>query len=110
MSLSHVACSIPASPTVALNEEARLLREKGEPVIHLGIGEPKNKTPIAAILSSAAKLTAGRLSMSLQMVTRRLKRRSSATQKITMIVWSHHKISLFQTELSNRCGMFCLQS
>ena len=59
MSLSRVACSIKASPTIALNEEARLLREKGEPVIHLGIGEPKNKTPIAAILSSAAKLNDG---------------------------------------------------
>jgi aspartate aminotransferase len=59
MSLSKIACSIPASPTIALNEEARLLREKGEPVIHLGIGEPKNKTPIAAILSSAAKLNSG---------------------------------------------------
>jgi aspartate aminotransferase len=59
MSLSRVACSIPASPTVSLNEEARLLRENGEPVIHLGIGEPKNKTPITAILSSAAKLNSG---------------------------------------------------
>ena len=59
MSLSQVACSIPASPTIALNEEARLLREKGEPVIHLGIGEPKNKTPITAILSSAARLSSG---------------------------------------------------
>ena len=59
MSLSQVASSIPASPTIALNEEARLLREKGEPVIHLGIGEPKNKTPISAILSSAAKLNSG---------------------------------------------------
>jgi aspartate aminotransferase len=59
MSLSNVAISIPASPTIALNEEARLLREKGEPVIHLGIGEPKNKTPITAILSSAAKLSSG---------------------------------------------------
>jgi aspartate aminotransferase len=28
-------------------------------VINLGIGEPKNKTPIAAILASAAKLTSG---------------------------------------------------
>ncbi len=59
MSLSQVASSISASPTIALNEEARLMREKGEPVIHLGIGEPKNKTPIAAILSSAAKLVSG---------------------------------------------------
>jgi len=59
MSLSHVASSIPSSPTLTLNEEARILREKGEPVIHLGIGEPKNKTPITAILSSAAKLSSG---------------------------------------------------
>jgi len=59
MSLSKVATSISSSPTLALNEEARRLREKGEPVIHLGIGEPKNKTPITAILNSAAKLSSG---------------------------------------------------
>jgi aspartate aminotransferase len=59
MSLSQVACSIAESPTLRLNEEARLLRERGEPVIHLGIGEPKNKAPISAILSSAAKLSSG---------------------------------------------------
>jgi len=59
MTLSQVASSIAESPTLRLNEEARLLREKGEPVIHLGIGEPKNRTPITAILSSAAKLSSG---------------------------------------------------
>jgi aspartate aminotransferase len=59
MSLSQLAKSIAESPTVSLNEEARLLRERGEPVIHLGIGEPKNKTPINAILNTAAKLNAG---------------------------------------------------
>ncbi len=59
MRLSKVASEIAESPTLALNEEARLLRERGEPVIHLGIGEPKNKTPINAILSSAARLTSG---------------------------------------------------
>ncbi|MFH2038844.1 MAG: pyridoxal phosphate-dependent aminotransferase [Chloroflexota bacterium] len=59
MSLSEVACSIAESPTLRLNEEARLLRERGESVIHLGIGEPKNKAPISAILSSAAKLSSG---------------------------------------------------
>jgi len=59
MNLSKIANAIPASPTLALNEEARILKEKGEPVIHLGIGEPKNKTPITAILSSAAKLAGG---------------------------------------------------
>ena len=59
MRLSKLATEIAESPTLALNEEARLLRERGEAVIHLGIGEPKNKTPIAAILASAAKLTSG---------------------------------------------------
>ena len=59
MKLSKIASAIAESPTFALNEEARLLRERGEAVIHLGIGEPKNKTPINAILMSAAKLTSG---------------------------------------------------
>ncbi len=59
MKLSKLASEIAESPTLALNEEARLLRERGEAVIHLGIGEPKNKTPMNAILSSAAKLTSG---------------------------------------------------
>ncbi|TKJ39064.1 aminotransferase [candidate division LCP-89 bacterium B3_LCP] len=59
MSLSQLALSIAESPTLALNEKARLLKEKGEAVVHLGAGEPKNKAPINAILSSAAKLNAG---------------------------------------------------
>jgi len=59
MSVSELAGAIVESPTLRLNEEARLLRERGEPVIHLGIGEPKNKTPITAILSSAARLSQG---------------------------------------------------
>ena len=59
MRLSKLASDIAESPTLALNEEARLLRERGEAVINLGIGEPKNKTPIAAVLASGAKLTSG---------------------------------------------------
>ncbi|HMU93474.1 MAG TPA: pyridoxal phosphate-dependent aminotransferase [Anaerolineales bacterium] len=59
MKLSKLALEIAESPTLALNEEARLLRERGEAVINLGIGEPKNKTPIAAILASGAKLSSG---------------------------------------------------
>lgn len=59
MKLSKLASEIAESPTLALNEEARLLRERGEAVINLGIGEPKNKTPIHAILASAAKLSSG---------------------------------------------------
>ena len=59
MSISQLARSIAESPTLSLNEQARILREKGEAVIHLGGGEPKNKAPINAILTSAAKLNAG---------------------------------------------------
>ena len=59
MSLSTLARAIAESPTLRLNEQARILREKGEAVVHLGAGEPKNKAPIAAILSSAAKLNTG---------------------------------------------------
>ena len=59
MSISLQARGIAPSPTFALNEKARLLSEKGEPVINLGIGEPKNKTPITAVLSSVARLRNG---------------------------------------------------
>ena len=59
MSVSQLAREIKESPTLRLNEEARVLRVKGEPVIHLGIGEPKNQAPITAILGSAAKLQTG---------------------------------------------------
>jgi aspartate aminotransferase len=59
MSISRLARSIAPSPTFALNEEARIMRERGEPVVNMGIGEPRNKTPLSAILSSAARLTGG---------------------------------------------------
>jgi aspartate aminotransferase len=59
MTISQLARSIAESPTLKMNEEARLLRERGESVIHLGIGEPKNKTPFPALLSAAAKLNTG---------------------------------------------------
>ena len=59
MSISRLARSIAPSPTLALNEEARIMRERGEPVVNMGIGEPKNKTPITAILSSATRLSGG---------------------------------------------------
>jgi aspartate aminotransferase len=59
MSLSQLAQSISESPTLKLNETAALLREKGEPVIHLGGGEPKSKTPIDAIISCTSILNTG---------------------------------------------------
>ena len=59
MSLSQLARSICESPTLKLNETAALLREKGEPVIHLGGGEPKSKAPIDAILNCSSLLSTG---------------------------------------------------
>lgn len=61
MSLSQIARSISPSPTLALNEKAAILREKGDPVIHLGGGEPKSKAPIDAILAAAAHLNSGEI-------------------------------------------------
>jgi aspartate aminotransferase len=59
MSLSQLARSISESPTLKLNETAASLRDKGEPVIHLGGGEPKSKAPIDAIVSCSALLRTG---------------------------------------------------
>lgn len=59
MSISKLASSIVESPTLKLNEEAARLRDKGEAVVHLGAGEPKNKAPMNAILGATAKLNSG---------------------------------------------------
>lgn len=59
MSLSQLARSIHESVTLKLNQTAALLREKGEPVIHLGGGEPKSKTPIDAIVACTGVLNSG---------------------------------------------------
>lgn len=59
MTISQLARSIGESPTLMLNERAKLLADHGQPVIHLGGGEPKNKVPLTAITSSAARLTSG---------------------------------------------------
>jgi aspartate aminotransferase len=57
--LSQLALSIAESATLKLNETAALLRDKGEPVIHLGGGEPKSRAPIDAIVSCTAILNTG---------------------------------------------------
>ncbi len=61
MSLSQLARSIKESATLKLNETAAVLREKGEPVIHLGGGEPKSKAPVDAIINCAALLNTGEI-------------------------------------------------
>ena len=59
MSISRIAETIHASPTLALNQKAAMLRDKGDPVIHLGGGEPKSKSPVDAILATTALLNSG---------------------------------------------------
>src|SRR5512135_1091427 len=61
MSVSQLARSICESPTLKLNETAALLKEKGEPVIHLGGGEPKSRAPIDAIMSCGGLLQTGEI-------------------------------------------------
>lgn len=61
MSLSQIARSIKASPTLALNEKAAILREKGDPVIHLGGGEPKSRAPMDALLAAVNSLNTGEI-------------------------------------------------
>ncbi len=61
MSISQIARTVKPSPTLRLNEKAAILREKGEPVIHLGGGEPKSKVPIDAIVSAAGLLNTGEI-------------------------------------------------
>ncbi|MGB8887229.1 MAG: pyridoxal phosphate-dependent aminotransferase [Candidatus Korobacteraceae bacterium] len=61
MSLSQLAHSIRESATLKLNETAALLRDKGEPVIHLGGGEPKSKSPMDAVINCAALLNTGEI-------------------------------------------------
>ncbi len=59
MTLSLIGRSIGESATLKLNEQAAILRAKGEPVIHLGGGEPKSKPPFDALVAAAAMLTSG---------------------------------------------------
>jgi aspartate aminotransferase len=61
MGVSQFARGISESPTMALNERARVLREQGESIVHLGIGEPQNAAPKAALEAAAAALSGGRI-------------------------------------------------
>jgi aspartate aminotransferase len=59
MSISQIGRSISESATLKLNETAAALRAKGEPVIHLGGGEPKSKPPMDALVTASALLNSG---------------------------------------------------
>ncbi|MCD6333546.1 MAG: pyridoxal phosphate-dependent aminotransferase, partial [Bacteroidales bacterium] len=59
MSLSIIGRSIAESATLKLNETFAILKAKGEPVIHLGGGEPKSKAPIDALTALSSHLNTG---------------------------------------------------
>lgn len=61
MSISLIGRSIGESATLKLNEIAAILRAKGEPVIHLGGGEPKSRAPLEALVAAAGLLNTGEL-------------------------------------------------
>jgi aspartate aminotransferase len=59
MSLSLIGKSISASATLKLNETAAILKAKGEPIIHLGGGEPKSRAPLDAVIAAVQLLNSG---------------------------------------------------
>jgi aspartate aminotransferase len=59
MSISLIARDLRESATLKLNEKVGILREAGQPVIHLGGGEPKSKAPIDALVAASALLNSG---------------------------------------------------
>lgn len=59
MSISIIGRSIGESVTLKLNEMFAILKAKGEPVIHLGGGEPRSRAPIEALTTLAGFMNAG---------------------------------------------------
>lgn len=61
MQISQLGKSLGESATMKLNTEASRLRALGEPVIHLGSGEPKGPAPATALQGAIDKLKAGEI-------------------------------------------------
>ena len=61
MKISDLAASVSESATMKFNDRANQMRAEGKPVVHLGIGEPKNKAPETAVSASSKKLEEGYL-------------------------------------------------
>ncbi len=59
MPFSKIAQSIAPSATLALNARAARMRAAGEPVIHLGGGEPESLAPASAVEAGIAMLKTG---------------------------------------------------
>lgn len=61
MSISLIGKGVGESATLKLNETFSILKAKGEPVIHLGGGEPKSKAPFDAITTAAGLLNSAEI-------------------------------------------------
>ena len=61
MQFSRIANSIAPSVTLKLNAQAARMRAAGEPVIHLGGGEPESMAPDTAVTAGIAMLETGRI-------------------------------------------------
>ncbi len=61
MNFSKIAQSIGASATLKLNAKASRMRQAGDPVIHLGGGEPESQAPKSAIDAGMDLLKTGEI-------------------------------------------------
>ncbi len=59
MSISLIARELRESATLKMNERVAIMRSKGDPVIHLGGGEPKSMAPLDALVAAAGMLNSG---------------------------------------------------
>ncbi|MFN2371444.1 MAG: pyridoxal phosphate-dependent aminotransferase [Candidatus Krumholzibacteriia bacterium] len=59
MTISLIARGLRESATLKMNERVSIMRAKGDPVIHLGGGEPKSLPPLDALTAAAAMLSSG---------------------------------------------------
>ena len=61
MAFNNKLQKIKSSPTLALNDRAQRLIKEGKDLIHLGIGEPLNDCPSAAVHHAVQKLQTGQV-------------------------------------------------
>ncbi|PIV80765.1 pyridoxal phosphate-dependent aminotransferase [bacterium CG17_big_fil_post_rev_8_21_14_2_50_64_8] len=61
MQFSQIAAAIAPSVTLKLNAQAARMRTAGEPVMHLGGGEPESLAPDAAVAAGIDMLQPGRI-------------------------------------------------
>lgn len=61
MSISKIAASLSESLTLKGNATAAAMRAAGEPIIHLGGGEPVSKAPLGAVEAGTALLATGEI-------------------------------------------------